>query len=90
MALIAAFLAAFYDWTPFLNGSEKGTIVIVAADKKQGRAIFRFLSGMLKIPLLAGRITRETADSIDCRMASWSKSWPRISELSAATASLRP
>jgi hypothetical protein len=65
LALLAAFLAAFYDWTPFLNDSEKGTIVIVAADKKQGRAIFRYLSGMLKVPLLAGRITRETADSIE-------------------------
>jgi hypothetical protein len=65
LALVAAFLATFYDWTPFLNDSEKGTVVIVASDKKQGRAIFRFLSGMLKIPLLAGRITRETADSIE-------------------------
>jgi hypothetical protein len=65
LALLATFLAAFYDWSPFLTDSEKGTIVIVAADKKQGRAIFRYLSGMLKIHLLAGRITRETADSIE-------------------------
>ena len=65
LALLAAYLAAFYDWSPFLTDSEKGTIIIVAADKKQGRAIFRYLSGMLKIPLLAGRITRETANSIE-------------------------
>jgi hypothetical protein len=65
LALIAAYLACFYDWSPYLTGGESGCIMIVAADKKQGRAIFRYLKSMLQIPLLAGRIDRETADSID-------------------------
>jgi hypothetical protein len=65
LALIAAFLAAFYDWSPYLTGGERGVIMVVATDKKQGRAIFRYLKEMLSIPLLAGRIERETADSID-------------------------
>jgi hypothetical protein len=65
LALIAAFLAAFYDWSPYLTGGERGTIVIVAADLKQGRAIFRYLKEMLSIPLLAGLIERETASSVD-------------------------
>jgi hypothetical protein len=39
--------------------------MVLAADKKQARAIFRYLKGMLQIPLLAGRIERETAEAID-------------------------
>jgi hypothetical protein len=65
LALIAAYLSAFYDWSPYLTGGERGTIMIIAADKKQARAIFRYLKGMLQIPLLAGRIERETAEAID-------------------------
>jgi hypothetical protein len=63
--LIAAYLAAFNDWSPYLTGGERGTIVVVAADRRQARSIFRYLKGMLSIPLLAGLITRETADAID-------------------------
>jgi hypothetical protein len=65
LALIAAYLAAFVDWSPYLTGGERGTIMVLAADKKQARAIFRYLKGMLQIPLLAGRIERETAEAID-------------------------
>ena len=65
LALIAAFLAAFYDWSPYLTGGERGTIMVVAADRKQARAIFRYLKEMLSIPLLAEMIERETADLVD-------------------------
>jgi len=65
LALIAAFLAAFYDWSPYLTGGERGTIMVVAADRKQARAIFRYLKEMLSIPLLAGLIERETQESVD-------------------------
>jgi hypothetical protein len=65
LALVAAFLSVFYDWSPYLTGGERGTIIIVATDRKQARAIFRYLKEMLSIPLLAGMMERETADSID-------------------------
>jgi hypothetical protein len=65
LALIAAYLACFFDWGPYLTGGERGTIMIIAADRKQARAIFRYLKGMLSIPLLAGLVTRETQESID-------------------------
>jgi hypothetical protein len=65
LAVIAAFLAAFYDWSPFLTGGERGTIIIVATNRKQGRAIFQYLKEMLSIPLLSGMIERETADSVE-------------------------
>jgi hypothetical protein len=65
LALIAAFLAVFYDWSPYLTGGERGTIMIVAADRRQAQSIFRYLKEMLSIPLLAGLIERETAESVD-------------------------
>jgi hypothetical protein len=65
LALIAAFLAAFYDWSPYLTGGERGTLLIVATDRRQAAVIFRYLKDMLSIPLLAGLIQRETADMLD-------------------------
>jgi hypothetical protein len=54
LALIAAFLAVFYNWSPFLTGGERGTIMIIATDRRQASTIFKYLRGMLGIPLLAG------------------------------------
>lgn len=65
LALIAAFLACFYDWSPYLTGGERGTIMVVAQDRKAARAIFRYLKGMLSIPLLAGLIEREAQEAVD-------------------------
>jgi hypothetical protein len=65
LALISAFLSAFYDWSPYLTGGERGTIMIIATDRRQAATIFKYLRGMLGIPLLAGLIQRETADTID-------------------------
>ena len=65
MALVAAFLGCFYDWSPYLTGGERATIVIVAADRKQAGVIFRYLRDMIGIPLLSGMIERETLDTIE-------------------------
>ena len=65
LALIAAFLSCFYDWSGYLTGGERGTIMIIATDRRQAATIFKYLRGMLGIPLLAGMIQRETADTID-------------------------
>ncbi len=67
MALIAAFLSCFFDWRPFLTGGQRAVIVIVAADRRQAAVIFKYLKGMLEIPLLAGLIDRETLDTIELR-----------------------
>lgn len=65
LALIAAFLAAFHDWRPYLQPGERAAIVVIAADKKQAATIFRYLRSMLSIPLLAAMITRETAEELE-------------------------
>jgi hypothetical protein len=65
LALIAAYLAAFNDWSLYLTGGERGTIVVIAADRRQARSIFRYLKNMLSISLLKDLIVRETADALD-------------------------
>src|SRR5262249_50305408 len=55
LAMIAMFLSCFKDWSEFLQPGETGRIVIVAADRKQGRVIFGYVLGFLKnIPMLDG------------------------------------
>jgi hypothetical protein len=65
LALIATFLAAFNDWRPYLSPGERATVVVIAADRKQAQSIFRYIRSMLSIELLAGLVTRETAEEIE-------------------------
>jgi hypothetical protein len=65
MALIAAYLAAFVDWRPHLTGGESGTIIIVAADRRQAATTLGYLREMLSIPLLKGMVTRETNELLE-------------------------
>jgi len=68
LATIAAFLACFKDWRPFLGPGEVGTIMIIAKDRQQARSIKRFISGLLReTPMLARVLEEETAESIRLR-----------------------
>jgi hypothetical protein len=65
LALIAVFLATVPDYSDRLAPGEVATIAVIAADRRQARGIFRFISGLLRhTPLLAPLIEAETADSI--------------------------
>jgi hypothetical protein len=65
LATIAVFLGAFRDWRPYLGPGERGTIMIIARDRRQARVIKRFVSGLLRsVPMLAGTIEEEAAESI--------------------------
>jgi hypothetical protein len=65
LALIAVFLAAFVDWAPFLSPGERGTVMVIAADRRQARTIYRFVRALLRVPLLAALVERETMDGLD-------------------------
>jgi hypothetical protein len=65
LALIAVFLACFKDYGPLLAPGEVATIAVLAADRSQARAIFRFCLGLLRaVPLLAPMISRSDAEHI--------------------------
>src|SRR5262249_27265843 len=53
LATVAVFLACFKDWRPYLGPGERGTIMIIAADRKQARAIMNFVRGLFETPMLA-------------------------------------
>ncbi len=66
LALVAVFLAAFKDWRPYLGPGERGTIMIIAADRKQARTIMRYVKGLLgAVPMLAQLIEAERVESVD-------------------------
>jgi hypothetical protein len=66
LALVAVFLACFLDWSQYLSPGERGTVMVIAADKKQARVIYRYAVAMLReVPMLKALISRDTADAID-------------------------
>jgi hypothetical protein len=65
LALVATFLALFHDWSPYLAPGEVATIACIATDRKQSRALVRYISGLLRaVSVLADLIEAETAWSI--------------------------
>ncbi|MCK1403595.1 hypothetical protein IVB45_01470 [Bradyrhizobium sp. 4] len=66
LALVATFLACFFDYRPYLAPGERCTVMIVASDRRQARTILRYIRALLKeVPLLACMIERETAEGFD-------------------------
>ena len=65
LALVAVFLAAFRDYSPYLGAGEIATVVIIAANRMQARSIFRYTLGLLEAaPVLARMIKDASADQI--------------------------
>jgi hypothetical protein len=66
LALIAVFLAAFFDWRPFLAPGETAIVACVAADKKQAAVLLKYIKGMLnEVPMLKRLVVRETLYEIE-------------------------
>jgi hypothetical protein len=67
LALCAVYLAVFRDWSDRLVPGERGTVLIIAQDRKAARTIYRYITAMVtEVPLLAGLVEGEpTQDRID-------------------------
>jgi hypothetical protein len=66
LSLTAVFLAAFFNWKPYLSPGESGFIMIIAADRRQAKVIFKYCRALLtEIPMLAKLVKRENAESIE-------------------------
>jgi hypothetical protein len=71
MASVAAWLACFVDWRPFLSPGEIASVMLIAADRRQARTAMRYLrSFVIEHPTLSRLVTRETDDLIElsCRV----------------------
>lgn len=65
LATIAVFLATFRNYDEYLAPGEVAVVSVIAADRKQARAIFRFASGLLKgVGLLAPMIADSNTEAI--------------------------
>lgn len=66
MALLAVFVGCFREYRMHLQPGERATVLVIAADRRQARVIFRYVRGLLTgIPMLARMVERETAESFD-------------------------
>jgi hypothetical protein len=68
MATVAAYLAAFHDWRPYLAAgkSEMATIQLIAGDRKQARTLMRYLRSLItEHGLLKQLVTREGGEWIE-------------------------
>jgi hypothetical protein len=64
LAMISAYLAVFRDWSPYLSPGEVPTVMVIAADRKQARVIFRYTREFLKA-LDVVSIERETQEVLE-------------------------
>jgi hypothetical protein len=64
LALIACFLAVFRDWSDYLSPGERGTIKVIACDRKQARVIHRYCRSLLQVDAIAGLVQRDTDEEI--------------------------
>jgi hypothetical protein len=65
-ALIAVFLAFFRDYSKFLAPGERATVMVIAADRRQARVVFRYITGLIDhVPMLARMVENRTRDAID-------------------------
>jgi hypothetical protein len=66
VALIGVFMACFRDYSGILAPGERGTVMIIAADRAQAGVVFRYIVAFLEnVSMLAALIARKTADTID-------------------------
>ncbi len=68
LALCACYLACFRDWRRQLSPGERGTIMVVAADKRQARIIFNYCRALItEVPVLAALVERDNAGVLDLK-----------------------
>jgi phage terminase large subunit-like protein len=64
-ALVSVFLAAFRDYSAVLAPGERGTVMVLAADRKQARTVLRYIAAFFdSVPMLARMVESRTAEAI--------------------------
>ncbi len=66
LAICAVYLAAFHEYRRCLARGERGTVMVIARDRRQTRIILGYVRALLTgIPMLRQMITHETAEGFD-------------------------
>lgn len=65
LAIIAIFIACFRDYSKVLKPGESGQVMVIAADRKQARVIFRYVRELISgSEFLSPMVKSETSESI--------------------------
>src|SRR5438552_7254065 len=65
-ALVAVYLGCFRSYAEGLAPGERGTLPIIAADRRQARTVFRYVNGLLDVcPMLGRMVANRTAESVE-------------------------
>jgi len=65
-ALVAVYLACLKDYSKYLAPGEVGTVMVLAADRRQARVIMRYIAGFIDaIPMLKNLEESRTKESIE-------------------------
>lgn len=65
-ALLAVYLSCFFDYSDRLAPGEVATVMTIAADRKQARAVMRYTSGLINSnPMLRRMVLRENSEQIE-------------------------
>src|SRR5207249_3154015 len=65
-ALVAVYLACFRSYADVLAPGERGTLPLIAADRRQARTVMRYIVGLIEgCPMLARMVANRTTDSIE-------------------------
>ncbi len=64
-ALVAVFVAFFRRYDDLLAPGERGTVMLIAADRRQARVMFRYIVGLIDaVPMLAQLVESRTSEAI--------------------------
>lgn len=65
-ALVAVYLAIFHDWSGRLSAGERGFVLIVCPDRRQGRIAFQYIVSLIEsAALLSQMIQRRTRETLE-------------------------
>ncbi len=65
-ALVAVYLACFREYSEVLALGERGTVMVIAADRRQARTVFGYVQGLLDgSPMLSQLVESRTKESIN-------------------------
>ncbi len=65
VSIIAVFLSIFKDYSEYLSPGERGTIMVIAVDRKQAGIILRYVKAILYLPLFKTYVEREVAEGVE-------------------------
>ncbi len=71
LSAVACWRAALCtDWRQHISAGEQAVVILLGADKKQAGILRRYCDGLLRTPLLAAEITRQTDEITEFRNGS--------------------